>query len=735
MAKKRVDPLLKIVMYNRGADPYFGPGSDFGHAWYSVLANEFKFGTVSYQEASGVAGIPTFAPQVEYIGTDRIRTGNQNRDHDVPIGLVLRPFLIPQDVGSGWTTLAGDTGTWEVLRSWRNPPVERMVQHYQGVDDAGNTTVSPWGVESDQEHPSGASFAFSMLPLSVSPEYDPLVGGLPYAQVAWSSGNWAIRFFHQGNPVLMRATSGLLVPVMEIQGPGSNQALEDFAEIVGIVRHQRGGICVSLDFGASYDVWWEPSGVSAPMPAGTYRFTGQGCAASLGIHQVVYCNGYYDSPQNPSDRSRTAGPTLTTYGQNYLNTNVAATNLTSAGATYMQYRVSLTAGVLTGGDWDYYYSPEVYVVQAEHPVAPLSGMPFHDGGIQFDRRVTDLTVEKQFELDESSCSWEAFYLAREGGIVGHFALRLIKVYLGWLYEDGTNDVECVFTGYITGVTVTQENPEMIRVRFTAQNTSLRPKRMQWRDSNAIPFDGMTLNEMLQSWAIQMGLTAGHVTTNPLAEIELPQEFLEEPSYMPVVGEGRWDLPSTILEQAGFELAVENNGNFTPQPNYTWNAVPWIWDATAVASLNPPGNLDDGIEGLEYEQQILDTYTGVLVRGKTKWGEKVGAYVVDATAEQNILSDRFRPWPEWHVETLDYATTRTWTEQCAAGLAYQKITPRYEMRWTGDLAQWLNRRDAVRVRNTEVGAGTTVLVGVEALRHRWNPQQAKKAWTEVIGRRL
>lgn len=731
--KCRSVPRLSIRMFNKGAEPYFGPGSDFGYNWYSILQNEYKFGQVSYQAGVSTAGIADYAPTVEYIGTDRIRTGNRNTDHDVPIGLVLRPFIQPQDIGD-WTTLAGDLGIWATRRCYQNPPVDMLVQNFQGVDDDGNTVIAPWGSQSDLAHPSDASFAFSILPAAVSPDYSEIVGGVPYYQFAWSGGKWAIRFFRHGNPVLLKAVGGVMIPLMELQSPGRISNGDDPDMVVGIVRVQRGALMISLDNGATYDVWWEPSGTAVYVPSGKYQFTGIGMAAAVGVHQVVYVNGHYDSPPLPMEKPRDGSPNLIQIrGNKPATTNYSIANLApTLAATYMKYRLSLTKSIRVTGTWDYYYSPEVYIVEYAWPTTPSIYFPIHDGGATFEGRIQELTVDKPFELDESTCSWTARYTTEEGGPIGSFALRLVQVWGGWEYSDGTNDIDLLFTGYITNAAVTQKNSLRVDMKFTAQSTALRPKRMQWRDSNATPFDGLSVNNCLLKWAALMGLNSSFVALDSSGRgdnVVLPNVYPEQPAYVPTPGDPRWDIMAKIAELARLELGVLNNGSYALFPSDTFILTPYTWDA------DPPNDTYSHIETLSYEQRILDTFTGVLVRGKTMWNEQIAAWIYDIDAETNIFSSRFRPWPEWHIETIDHPVDAAWLGQAALGLAWNKITPNFEMTLKGELAHFVSRRHAVWVRNTTVGAGSLAQIGVLSMKHVFNREDPMMAWTEVRGRRL
>jgi hypothetical protein len=674
---------------------------------------------------------------VEYIGTERMRTANRDNGHDVPIGLVMKPFVIPKDVGE-WETLPGDLGVWETRTSFMNPPVELLTQNFQGVDSAGDTVIAPWGSQSTYSHPGLPSFAFTILPAAVSPDYNPFVGGVPYSQVAWSGGKWAIRFFNHGNPVLMKSFGGIMVPLMELGSPARMNNGDNPDLIEGIVRHQRGALMISMDHGATYDVWWEPTNTPVSCPSGKYQFTGLGMAAALGIHQVAYGDdqnhGHYDSPKLPMERLRAGSPTLVNFRYaNATNTAVTVQNIApTTTTTYMQYRINMTAGVVNTSHFAYYYSPESYAVELAYPTTPSLYFPMHDNGATFEGRIQQLTIDKPFELDEATCSFTCRYTVDEGGPQGSFGLNLIQVWGGWQYDDGSNDVDLLFTGYLVDPKVTQVNSNYITVSFTAHSTALRPKRMQWRDSNASPYDGLTPNQALLKWAVSMGLNASFLafdSTGRGDNVLLPAESPEEPAYVPVVGEARWDIMAKIAEYARLELGVMNNGSYALFPSDTFVLTPYTWDAA------PVNNNTSHIESISLEQRVLDTFTGVLVRGRTMWNAQIAAWIYDSDAETNIFSSRFRPWPEWTVETIDHPVTPQWLGQVALGLAWNKIVPNFELTWKGELATFVSRRHAVWVRGTTVGAGNLVKVGVLSLRHTFDRNDPMMAWTEVRGRKL
>lgn len=738
---ERVVPLLKILMYGKNAEPYFGPGSDPGCTWFSSLLAEHKFGTPSYNTSTGVAGVGYYQPTVEYIGRDRMRTLDRGDGLEVPIGEVCRPFIVPRDLGT-WNTLTGNQGTFSYGRLYGNPPVLHLLQTNPGVNSSGTTTNTVWGAESQEFHPEQASFGFTVAPAQVSPEYNAVSGGIPYFQVGWSSGRWAVRFFHHGNPVLMKYNTalGLQVPVMELASPDRISYGDSQDLIVGLVRYQRGAVMVSLDHGASYDVWWEAGGASAYMPAGKYQFTGQGCAAALGVHQVVYRTSTYTSPAPVMERTRLGNATiLAVYGAGANNTSAPsvasiAQDDGSGNYAYMQYRATFTPGTVTSSGQTYYYSPELYAVELGYGVTPTTYYPyFHDWGATFEGRITECVIDKSESLSESEASWVCRYTVAEGGPIGDFALRRVQIYGGWLYEDGHTDAAVLFTGYITDIEVIQQNSTRVEVRFRANGVSLRPKRMQWRDSNCVPYDGLTANACLAKWCNAMGLDASHYLADSSGRgstYALPSEFPEKPTFLPTPGESRWNLMEEIARSARLELGETNDGRLALVPNDQWNASPYLWHA------DPPSGYYSHLESISLNQRVLDSYTGVLVRGETMWGEQVSRWIYDSTAETNIFSSRFRPWPEWYVETVDRPVTGNYLTAVCQSLAYDKILPRYDVSLKGELAPWLSRRDAIWVLGATVGGSPLGMrIGVLSYRHIFKKLDGLMAWTEMTGKVL
>lgn len=733
----KVVPLVKILLYNKGSEPYFGANSDHGHSWYSILEHEERFGRHSYNTVSGVAGIATMAPLSEYIGTDRMRTGERPGEEPEPIGLVLHPFIVPTDVGN-WLTTPGNAGTFETARMWMNPPVTMLLQTESGVSDGGTTFFYPWGAESEGGHPANASFAFSLLPQSVSPEYNELVGGVPFYQISWSSDRWAIRFFHHGNPVLMKSRDGVLWPVMELSSPSRLSFGDSQEMIVGLVRVQRGKLMISMDHGTTYDVWGEPNGDAVSMPQGKWRFKGLGCKCALGIHEVQYVDSEYSSPRMPMDRARTGQPTVVrsfkANAYNGLATTITpdATLDAFSRTTYMHYTVALKRGYVLYDDRDFYYSPEVYAVELAYNTSPSAYIATHDLGATFDRRIKTLTIDYPFELNQATATWSALWTVEEGGPINDYDLRKVQIWGGWLYDDGSDDLTCLFTGNITGISFDQSDPYRVIGTFTAQSVAVRPQRMQWRDANMAPFDGYTVNQALARWCYLMGMDSTHYIPDTSGRGDtrtLPMVCPERPSFVPDSGGPRWDIMDRIARYCELELGVTQDGRYRLVPHDQWNISAFVWDA---AETDPNGL---HVESVTYEQRILDTYTGVLVRGQSIRGAQLSAWIYDSYAETDIFSSRFRPWPEWHVETLEYPTTPAFIADVAFSLAAEKITPHYEKSWKGPLANYLSRRDVVWVNNTSVGSGALSRFGVLTMRHNFDRDTEMQAWTEVTGRQV
>lgn len=722
----KVVPRLSVLLYNANAVPWFGSGSDFGAGWYSILSNEADFGTYSYN-ADYNAGVGLYVPQLEYIGSDRIRNGNRNNNHTVPIGLVCRPFIVPKDIGS-WSAMAGNAGTFEILRGYTNPPYTQLVQTYNGVNSSGTTTFSPWGSQSNANHPVDPSFAFTMFPLTVSPEYSESVGGVPYSALAWSGGIWQIRFFHNGNPILFKNS----VPVMELAQPARQSYGDIPDQIIGIVRVQRGALMISLDQGATYDVWWETDGSDVYVPSGVYQFTGIGGTSSLGIHQVFYETGTYDSPRNPMIKSRSAPSSIGFEGRELNGTDVAVANIAPGSSIFMQYRATLTPATVTGPNWPYYYSPELYAVSVEYNTTPTASFPLHDGGTTFEGRILRAEIEKPLELDGTSFSCTIRVPAGETIVPEVFLNRLIRVTGGWEYDNGFFDDYTLFTGFIVTVTVNQENPREVTADIVADNTSYRAKRFQWRRDHLLPFDGLTVNSALSKWLQRQGLDDTYITFDTLlGGIVLPKEFPEEPAYMPTGGEPRWDIAHEFCRYAQLELAAADDGDYRPIPNNTWTATPHFWKADAL-----PSETDNRIEEMTYSINTSDNYTGVEVQGKNKFGAQMSAWIEDTVANTDPTSTRFKPWPEWHLETIDFPVTPQWLSLATRGIAYEKLTPQKTASWKGELSPMISRRDAIRIYNAAMTGITNIAtVGVLTLRHVFDRNHGNQAWTELSGIRI
>ena len=197
--------------------------------------------------------------------------------------------------------------------------------------------------------------------------------------------------------------------------------------------------------------------------------------------------------------------------------------------------------------------------------------------------------------------------------------------------------------------------------------------------------------------------------------------------MPRPGRNRWELPAEFCRHARLELAWNDVGQFTtvPADAFVDNGRSW---------LASPVDPDDRLESVEFGQRVLDSHTGVIARGRTSAREQVFAFMFDPTAEMDPTSDRFRPWREWHNETIPGETTRAWCNIAAQGLYFEKVLPRFEARWEGELFVPVSRREQVRLVGASTGLADTDELGVLAIRHEVD-RQTGTAKTTLSGVRL
>ena len=698
----KVMPLARIWRYDRGADPYFGAGSDFGWDWYDILANTGWRGVSSVDE-QGLSDL-------ELLDAD----GNIGR---------LRALVCRAKVAFTHTHLTDwsvSGGVWEERAAPGDLAVVGLVQA-----DAGADVV--WSATSEDEHPSEPSFAFSFLLGSVPVDHN-RTQFPPFAEFSWSDGAWAIRFFPNRAPVLLQRTTAGLTPMRDLREPTRRSFDGRRGAALVVVRVQRGAICVSTDGGELWTAYQPPDGSAVAAPAGKYSFRGQGAAAAFGLHQVVYDAGTYTSARKPTLRTRTVAPALSFRGvSGPFGATVVIEDAAGSDKDYAQYRATLTPAFRTTSQFDYYYSPEVYAVELSYPTSPTAGSDTHDGGAAFEGRLLNVTVNKPAELDQATATWTARYSVAAGGFSGVWALRKVRIWLGHEYDNGTNDLAVAFTGYITDVEAIQRDSSQVTVRFTAQGGTLRPKRMQWTDF-VRPLGGLTVNAALQRWLTGMGLSAAWGSFDARGDaIILPAGSPEEPAYVPRPGRNRWELPAEFCRHARLELAWNDVGQFTtvPADAFVDNGRSW---------LASPVDPDDRLESVEFGQRVLDSHTGVIARGRTSAREQVFAFMFDPTAEMDPTSDRFRPWREWHNETIPGETTRAWCNIAAQGLYFEKVLPRFEARWEGELFVPVSRREQVRLVGASTGLADTDELGVLAIRHEVD-RQTGTAKTTLSGVRL
>ncbi|MGV3719305.1 MAG: hypothetical protein ACO1SX_00225, partial [Actinomycetota bacterium] len=555
----RVVPLMEVRTYLPGqGDPLV---IDRGWHWYDVLRESAHLGSVN-----------------------KTAEGNAKLEWLPDVGLVNRPFLNLQDTRLTQVSTSG--GTWEErIPGTGNPNKYRLMQ-------LDTTADVQWSATSSYKLPKNPHVAFSLVIPDTPPNHDSATYP-PFVRLELGGQKWAVELSKVYGARLLLKVGSDWEAVQELPEP-TRFGNRDSDEMLLMLRHYRGRICISTDFGKTYTQFGYPDGTAATINSTSWTIRGQGGQVLVGLHQLQYVDGVYTSPTKNTFTSRPlSSATLT--GRYYAPGTTAVTfaDVGTPASGIARYTATLEAQTITGTPFDFFQGPELYAVLLTYPVVRQVTLGTYTTEWTGAVRSADL----DYPLDLSGAT-ATLRLRRDAQaqLTGDYRWRKVVIINGYQTEAGSAVPVTGFVGYVRSQTAEQGEYNKQDLIVTLDNPTIRFKRTEW-DDFARPLGGLTVNAALDYVLASEGLdTTNRVWWYTGDLITLPEGSPEDPAFWPRRGERKWETLERIARYAGLELAVfEDSGDFFTVPrNFVQPYTSKVWDCELAS-----GALVDAVQRLSH----------------------------------------------------------------------------------------------------------------------------------------
>ena len=681
-------PLASLRVYGPGqGDPL---ATDKGFNWYSILARDFGYGSIS-----------------------RTATTEATLELVPEVGMVCRPTLAYQDTRS--TNYATSGGTWEETKLSTGSPRKYRLAQISAAADVQWSATSNFGLPADPQ------VAFTLLIPDTPPDHDATTYP-PYVRIELGNAAWALEYSKVYGSRLLQKVSGAWVAIAdlsELSGLGN----ADGGELLVILRVLRGKICVSHDRGRSYAVWSSPDGTALTIPAHKFTVRGQGGQVVFGLHQLQYTTGVFTSPTRNTLTSRaiTATPTITGKVYEPFGTSTGFADASSPLVGTAGYTATLTPTTVAGPPgWSMHTTPEVYAVFFSYPVLTLPALGYYT--TPWDGELLEVEVDKPLELDGATATVTVRKDASTQFTWTYGRFPKVQLRLGELAENGTGVTwYTAFTGYICEPAVSQQGYGQARLTLKLENASLRLRDAQWTDFDSVPLGGQTLNaaldDILYSEAIPQNFL--YRDWHGLGDVfVLPAGLAEDPFEWPQRGESKWETAQRLAGYAGLELAVRDDGTLTTVVRNSFFAtIVHTFEASATGELNY------GIQAMSVSRHDRESATLVLVQGRDVTGAVMYAYGIDSVAELVPANGRFCAFRRIVQEEVQGTTTLGMLLSRAQALALEHFPLRIEADTEVGVNLDVARRERVRFSGAKTGISDYEDFVILTLRHVYTPEMA------------
>lgn len=708
---ERCIPLLRLRLFDAGSRGY---ATDPGWAWYSCLASDAQNWYDDGGYPYGAAVAPMWNSCLTMLLNGRI-------------------FVIPTPIEYPWDTLAADwtqdSGDWEE----RNDQSGLKVLH--NLENEGQ-------LSSNFLHPEGPSFCVSFRAYAVPKEWNQ-EDNPPYVSIRWgdpahvADAMWELRLYQNGDLMGGQTAIDANYTFLGMANIGWHwpNAGEDPSTVGLMVLHIMGGIAVRATSDSAWHFFQDPAGDIWPADGGQFVIEHHGGQANLWFWGVV-------------------GPVpllASTDTFNDLHSEIMLTDRVRAGnpdGVEARYEIPTVAAPNVAPDFeidfvDHSGTDEVELVATltwgyKSVQAPQAGRPlsycfpyfpeFWASHVWFDPVVaapapnyveilSELVHEADIVLPDEAqvgtatldATWHVNDL---GAFADYWFMRGVTIGIGWLYDDDSESITDVLTGYVMSTEPGQVAPKLVRARLTASDVST-PLRAVECDDNFPVMDGWNAEAAMVHIAGKIGIHSTLVNFVSCAGFDLSEGWPEEPLWLAQPGQLAWEFLERIARYCGQELVVAAGGGIASRPILFFE-VGTVHNVPVTECIQDPPRV---------ERRNAFGYTGVEMRGKLPGGGVLSSVVYDVNAENNpayVLFQGFR-----RLELFD---ERGITDQldCDDLAAIMYLTMRFRQ---GDRVVWTTRgyetalrRDCAFLTGTSIGVGDLDRLGIVGLRHKWGPRK-------------
>ncbi len=704
-------PLARLRVYPKGYDGY---STDPGWAWYCTMA-EYADGRVPWVDPQGFSYGATDVDTLPVSAFETLQLGNQTITIPRPLVEMQNTRLEKEGGGNLWDQTEGD---------WETRPA------FSGTYDVVHCLDAEGTLTSTFTHPEAPNFAVVFealgLPEAWNQSTDP-----PYIAVSWADGVYWLEVWQDGSAHLGDASAGpvVITPIGNTgwRWPAPGKVGETLELLI---IHVGGGIAVRANGGAW--LWYPADGNCWPDAGGHFAVVhrgGQLSFAFLGVAGPVPALASpstvlaLGSPVMTADRVRAGLPTVqsrqwipTPITGPDLSPDLVVDNVDHSGtddveltATFTWGYAPATGAVPQTGDpalaYHFPYFPELYAAGCYF--GPTVGTVGGAGAEIYPTQIEQIDVDLPEEGDTASarldCWWGVNAL---GAFADAHEMRFVDLALGWKYDDDSEAVVVVISGYVAETSVAQLTKGRLRVSLGIVDATTRLRQSECDEAWPV-MDGWDAEDAALHIVAKLGWPAARCLFASCGGTTLSEGRPEEPLWKAQAGQNGYDFLQRVLRFAEQEVYLGADGVIGARDIMEMNVTAWTIAATGVLDSSPP----------KIVRRHGFGYTGVEVHGRMADGQALTSYQADLAAEGTPGAASFRGY-----RRLERFEDSGWVTQAQcdsiAVIMYDTMPQR-----VGDHAEWRTigeetavRRDLVTLTGLSLGIATRL--GVVALQHHW-----------------